>query len=425
MVKRKPTQRQAANLARGREILFQKQLRQRGINPNPRPQVIREVIRQQPSVNYNTTHQHNLKIQLALFDRLLENKLFTLEVNKNKENLNLRELLNHINSRLNVHWNHISINKNKIEEIIAYLNSREKEDKERFEKIEKKIYNKISGEFTNFYKQKIYGTSFKNKDYFLQNEKKIEEDTKFLKLLNNFRSSSAAHGFSKDKYADILKKLGVKDSGEDYSVVYETLISKVAYDVEHIYFNLISPDPPILDYYKKYLKATLGELKNANTKYQSIFERLASYLDDFPELYVGMIQELKKIYSKRKKDQSFVLEFGCFIEMISYSIQDKSQELVNYVIDGYEHHKPLTLAHFSHIIKNSEKVSSPFYDKVWPLVKEALKEEDTDAGFCAQHVIFCLIEKKYAGLDKSEVMEALKNRKIHYDLIKEYIKPKN
>ena len=45
MAKRKATPQQLANLARGREKLFQKQLAQRRINPNPKQTIIREIIK--------------------------------------------------------------------------------------------------------------------------------------------------------------------------------------------------------------------------------------------------------------------------------------------------------------------------------------------------------------------------------------------
>lgn len=125
---------QRANLARGRRILAQKM----GANMNPRPQIIREVVRQ-PVVNQTTTHQHNINVQLSLFNKLLETKLFTLEVNKNKERLNFYEVINRIYSRLNNHQTKILTNENNITRIIDFINSKSKEDSERFQKIEQKI----------------------------------------------------------------------------------------------------------------------------------------------------------------------------------------------------------------------------------------------------------------------------------------------
>lgn len=125
---------QRANLARGRRILAQKM----GANMNPRPQIIREIVRQ-PVVNQTTTHQHNINVQLSLFNRLLETKLFTLEVNKNKERLNFYEVINRIYSQLNNHQTKIITNENNITRIIDFINSKSKEDSERFQKIEQKI----------------------------------------------------------------------------------------------------------------------------------------------------------------------------------------------------------------------------------------------------------------------------------------------
>jgi len=291
-------------------------------------------------------------------------------------------------------------------------------------KRKKEIYNKISNEFINFYNYKIYGTSFKNKDYFLQNETVIEEDTKILRLLNRFRSASAAHGFNEKEYKEILRQLGFKSAIKDYSVIYEKLISRVSYDIEHIYFNLITPDPPILDYYKDYLKESLKELENNSISYQSTFEELASYLYDFPEIYDDLIKGVIKIYSSKKTDQNFVVELGCFIESISYSVKERTQDLIEYILEGYNYNKPLTIAHLSHIIKNSTKISDVFYNRVYKFILESLKDKDSNVDFCSQHVIFCLIEKFPAKLNKEEITEALKNKKIHYDLIKKYFRDK-
>lgn len=136
--KRKATPRQLANLARGRKILLKNQLRKMGANLNPKPQIIREVIRE-PTVNQVTNHQHNVKVQLSLFNKLLETKLFTLEVNKNKENLNFYEIINHIYSKLNNQKVKIVSNEQNIQQIIDFINLREKETQERFQKIEDEI----------------------------------------------------------------------------------------------------------------------------------------------------------------------------------------------------------------------------------------------------------------------------------------------
>lgn len=138
MAKRKATPRQLMNLAKGREKLFQNQLRRKGINPNPQTQIIREVVRP-PVVNHTTTHQHNLKIQLSLFEKFLGTKFFPIEVNKNKETLNIKQIIHHIFSQLDQQRNVIISNQNKISEIIDFVNSREHENNERFKKMDERI----------------------------------------------------------------------------------------------------------------------------------------------------------------------------------------------------------------------------------------------------------------------------------------------
>ena len=66
-------------------------------------------------------------------------KFFPIEINKNRENLNLKELIEHIILRLNLHWQKIISNKNEISEIKNYLRIKEKEDNERFEKLQFQI----------------------------------------------------------------------------------------------------------------------------------------------------------------------------------------------------------------------------------------------------------------------------------------------
>ena len=139
MIKKKATPMQQYNLARGREKLFQNQLRKRGINPNLQPRtIIREVIKQ-PVVNNTTTHVHPIKIQLSLFEKFLGTKFFPIEINKNKENLNLKELIEHIILRLNLHWQKIISNKNEISEIKNYLKIKKKKNNEKFERLQMQI----------------------------------------------------------------------------------------------------------------------------------------------------------------------------------------------------------------------------------------------------------------------------------------------
>jgi hypothetical protein len=306
-------------------------------------------------------------------------------------------------------------------DVITSLNINNLSD---LKKKKKQIYSKISSEFINFYNFRIYGIEFQNKEYFLHNEKAIEEDTAILRLLNRFRNASAAHGFNDKEYKEILKKLWFKKKTKDFSHIYEQLISRVSYDIEHIYFNLISLDPPIIDYYRKYLDETLKELERQSKSYQSTFEGLSSFISDFPELFNDSIKGIEKIYSKKQNDKEFIIELGCFIESVSYSVKEKSNTLVDYILKGYEYNKTLSVTHLSHLIKNSEKISDEFFNTVYKFVLEALKDKDPNVDFCAQHVIYCLIEKFPNKLNKSQLSDIFKGRKIHYDLIKKYIEGK-
>ena len=218
------------------------------------------------------------------------------------------------------------------------------------------IYKKSVDEFLRFYKYKMFGKNFRNKDYFLQLESSIENETKSIKLLNNFRNESAAHGFNEKSYKKFLTELGFEGSTKDFSVVYETLVSRVGYDIEHIYFNLITSDPPIIDYTETYIKDALVSLEK-NNMYESSFEEIASYLNDFPELIEVIDKGLRNLCKKKLNDAKFIIQLGCFIESASYAIKDRSQDFIDLIVIGYKYEKPLSLAHISHIIKNSQNIS--------------------------------------------------------------------
>ena len=136
--KRKLTPKQLAALARGREILFQKLLRQKRISLNAKPQIIKII--KQPIVHKITTHQHSLKVQLSLFKSFLETKFFPIEISKNKkEILNLRQLISYLFLQLNQQRNAIILNQKKISQIIGYLNSQNKRYQKEIQQLKKKI----------------------------------------------------------------------------------------------------------------------------------------------------------------------------------------------------------------------------------------------------------------------------------------------
>ncbi|MFH0869547.1 MAG: hypothetical protein V1866_00640 [archaeon] len=286
-----------------------------------------------------------------------------------------------------------------------------------------KLNQNIIKNFDSYYRYKTFNEDFPNRKYFNHYENTINESTAFLKLLNKFRNSSSAHGFNSDEYNKILRKLKISENEDDYSKVYETLISQVSYDLEHIYFNLILPDPPLKEHYEKYAEDSLLELKLSAGKYQSIFEDLFSYIQEFPELYSKIIIDVKKIYLIKQNNSDFLIELGSFIEYLSMVVKDKTQKLVDYITPGLKYEKALSIAHFSHIIKNSEKISPSFLKKTLPIVYEGVKDKKTiNVSFCSEHVIFCLIEKCPEKLNKNQLRELFDGEKITFSLVKEFIR---
>lgn len=137
--KRRATPRQLENLRRGREKLFQNQLRRTGINLNPRPQIIREVVVKQPIVNQTTQHNHNIKLQLSLFKQLLNANLFSIETNNKTQDYNFRGIISYLISRLNNQEKMIMANQNNISNIISYVNKKNKDYENKFNELNKKI----------------------------------------------------------------------------------------------------------------------------------------------------------------------------------------------------------------------------------------------------------------------------------------------
>jgi len=135
MVK-KPSQKQLSNLARGREINFQNQLRKKGI---PQTIIKREIIQQQPIMNNNITHQHFHQIKLSLFKELIGAKIFPIEINGKKENYDLQKAVQIINYRLNSHNNKITSNEKRLNEIASHIINKDKLNEERFKKIERRV----------------------------------------------------------------------------------------------------------------------------------------------------------------------------------------------------------------------------------------------------------------------------------------------
>ena len=138
--KRRATPTQLRNLARGRGILFEKQRRQKGI-----PQrVIQRIPVQVPisgpeRVVPVRSSGMGLKVNFSLFDKLVETRFFPIEINNNKELLNLKQLVDYILKRLNLHWNKISSHEGKLNEIVNHITSKDKETEERFKRLEKSI----------------------------------------------------------------------------------------------------------------------------------------------------------------------------------------------------------------------------------------------------------------------------------------------
>lgn len=146
--KRKPTKKQLANLEKGRDKLFKKQLKEKGINPRPQPRIIEkrtEVIRQ-PVVNKTTQHNTTIKMQFSLFKQFLKNEVFPININNEEKNVNIKKFLENIWSKLSTHSNLILNNRKKISSIQKQIDKDDKENSKQFKELKdyiKKLEDRI------------------------------------------------------------------------------------------------------------------------------------------------------------------------------------------------------------------------------------------------------------------------------------------
>lgn len=135
MVKRESTPKQLANLKKGREIQFQNELKKRGINPNPQPRVIEKIVKQPVYLKSNSSNN----VTFSLFDQFLGVKLFPIEINNKKENLNLNQIIKQLIILNNRNIKEITSIRQKTKEIILYVNFQEKKISEQFKALELRI----------------------------------------------------------------------------------------------------------------------------------------------------------------------------------------------------------------------------------------------------------------------------------------------
>jgi hypothetical protein len=146
--KRKPTKKQLANLEKGREKLFKKQLKEKGINPNPKPRIIErrtEVVRQ-PIVNNTTQHNTTIKMQFSLFKQFFKNELFPININNEEKNVNMKKFLENIWSKLSTHSSLILNNRKKIISLQKEIDKNDKNNSKQFKELKdyiKKLEDRI------------------------------------------------------------------------------------------------------------------------------------------------------------------------------------------------------------------------------------------------------------------------------------------
>jgi len=141
MPKRKITPLVRHNLAEGRKKLAMNELKRRGINPNSQPRtIIQRVSVPGPTRTVHSTSSTPLvKVNFALFDQLFGAKILPVEINQKKEDVSLRQAINYLLSRLKIHEENISSNKNEIAKIARYVLSKNKKYDEKIKEMANKI----------------------------------------------------------------------------------------------------------------------------------------------------------------------------------------------------------------------------------------------------------------------------------------------
>lgn len=144
--KKKPTKTQLANLKKGQEILFKKQLKAKGINPNPQPRIIeRRTEVRQPVIN-QTTHNTTIKMYFSLFKQFLKNELFPININDEEKNVNIKKFLENIWSKLSTHSSLILNNRRKIISLQKEVDTNDKNNSKQFKELKdyiKKLEERI------------------------------------------------------------------------------------------------------------------------------------------------------------------------------------------------------------------------------------------------------------------------------------------
>ena len=279
---------------------------------------------------------------------------------------------------------------------------------------------KVKEEFEKFNKFKVENVDFENKKFFIQEENLIIENTKHLKLLNKLRSSASAHGYSETALKEVLKKFNLPEDSLDLNEAYNEIINKVGRDVEKILFHLMPAHNPFIENYREFIPKCLEELSKNKERYESDFEELFSYFNEFPQLIEEFEEDFYKLFEKQKQNDSFIIWLGYYIEHLSRINFMKAQEYVDMVLEKMrmKGERKFALAHLINTIKNSDELSDEFFDKVYPQILEHLKNQDKDLRWVSEWGIWALLENFSERVDVNSL--GIEKKEILFDPLKKY-----
>lgn len=114
--KRKSTPRQLHELKEGRKKLAMNELRRNGVNPFPKPKIIRQVVKQPVHTTFMTPNQKG-PIKFAIFNNLISTNFFPIQIGKKTQKYNIKQLISYFLKRFNFHWSKIQENRKEIENL--------------------------------------------------------------------------------------------------------------------------------------------------------------------------------------------------------------------------------------------------------------------------------------------------------------------
>ncbi|MDN5309168.1 MAG: hypothetical protein PWP14_562 [Methanolobus sp.] len=137
MTKKKATPKQLENLAKGRKILALNEFHKLRINPYSHPHIERTVPK--PPVTRYITNQTQSNPNISLFDKFMGIKLFSIEINHNKQSLDIRQAITYLLSQVERQKDIITSNRDAIKQLTYHNNYMHNEYEKAIHRLDERI----------------------------------------------------------------------------------------------------------------------------------------------------------------------------------------------------------------------------------------------------------------------------------------------